>query len=116
MNHPQHESRCGPSRFGITLVELIVVLGALAVVTALILPAIQQSREAARRSTCKNNLKQFGMGLHNYHEASDSFPFGCVGNPSLPPEKRWSWYTFLGCYWGQIGTPSFDLDREWDVG
>ena len=80
-------SRQSKSRYrGFTLIELLVVIAIIAILIALLLPAVQQAREAARRSQCKNNLKQLGLSMHNYHDTGRIFPPGFIrrGGGGLP--------------------------------
>lgn len=66
---------------GFTLIELLVVIAIIAVLIALLLPAVQQAREAARRTQCRNNIKQIGLALHNYESSHSVFPPGAMGFP-----------------------------------
>lgn len=75
---------------GFTLIELLVVIAIIAILIALLLPAVQQAREAARRSQCKNNLKQIGLGLHNYHDSFNAFPPGAQAGPGTTEVARWT--------------------------
>ena len=103
------------TRRGFTLIELLVVIAIIAILVALLLPAVQQAREAARRTQCKSHLKQIGIALHNYHETHRTFPPFLIhrtGNPSriADLDKGANWLVFLLPYVDQA-----PLYNQWDL-
>ncbi|MBN1853028.1 MAG: DUF1559 domain-containing protein [Pirellulales bacterium] len=111
MARPRHP------KSGFTLVELLVVIAIIGILVALLLPAVQAAREAARRSQCTNHLKQFGLAFHNYHSANNTFPAGSIrdieagtGNfkdPRVSPHARLLPYMELQTIYDMI---------QWDFG
>lgn len=120
------------TRLAFTLVELLVVIAIIGILVALLLPAVQAAREAARRSSCQNNLHQIGVAMHSYHSAHNTFPYGANDGDcesGTPPRELWSWRTMLLPYmenqalYDQLeplaeaskGTPCKRVeDRPWD--
>ena len=92
-------------RTAFTLVELLVVIAIIGILIALLLPAVQSAREAARRTQCANNLKEIGLSIHEYHDSKKELP------PSAITEHKASWAVFILPYLEQEA-----LCNEWDIG
>jgi prepilin-type N-terminal cleavage/methylation domain-containing protein/prepilin-type processing-associated H-X9-DG protein len=114
------QSAGGKNRRGFTLVELLVVIAIIGILIALLLPAVQAAREAARKIQCNNNLKQIGLALHNYHESFNGFPpgwivFRDVQGQVIQNQPVWGWGAFLLPYLEQktlydyMDVPSLEL-------
>ncbi|TWU20347.1 DUF1559 domain-containing protein [Bythopirellula polymerisocia] len=122
----RHSVNARLHRLGFTLVELLVVIAIIGVLVALLLPAVQAAREAARRTQCKNSLRQIAIALQNHHDTTKRFPAGCKHENPTPPsvsnvyEGNWNWSAMLLPYveqtalYDQIGITDTDLATALD--
>ncbi len=106
MNKPTEESHFTPRKAAFTLVELLVVIAIIGVLVGLLLPAVQAAREAARRMSCGNNLKQIGLAIHNYESTYRRMPMGWNGteDPIQGTTFRWSYLAAILPYLEQSNT------------
>lgn len=98
---------------GFTLIELLVVIAIIALLVALLSPAVQTAREAARRTQCRNNFKQIGVALHNYHDVYQVFPPGYIA-ADVSPSDSVMMETGPGFSWGTMLLPYIDQSAIYD--
>lgn len=103
-----------PRRQAFTLIELLVVIAIIAILVALLLPAVQQAREAARRTQCRNHLKQIALAIHNYESSCGQFPPSMAINPSVTTNASWSIHGRILPYLEQVNLyQQIDLSLAW---
>ena len=108
-------TRRGRGRAAFTLIELLVVIAIIAILVSLLLPAVQQAREAARKSQCQNNLKQMGLALHNYESLYRAIPPAGWGHPSYSNKTSTGKFTsFDGYGWSVSLMPFLELENLYD--
>src|SRR3954470_16805972 len=101
-------------RSGFTLVELLVVIAIIGVLVALLLPALQSAREAGRRSSCQNNMKQIGLAIHNFHDTKQHLPSST--RPAAGGTVRHGVFTYLLPFIEQKALwDQYDLSISWGV-
>src|SRR5262245_12961390 len=99
---------------GFTLIELLVVVAIIGVLVALLLPAVPKVREAARRTQCKNNLKQIGLACHDYVSSFDAFPPSMAIVPTISSNASWSVHGRIMPYIDQVNFYNkIDLQQSW---
>ena len=100
-------------RSGFTLIELLVVIAIIAILIALLLPAVQQAREAARRTQCRNNLKQIGLALHNYHDVHNTMPPGWIAVDETGRHAAHDGQSGIG--WGAMILPYMEQRNAYEL-